>query len=145
MSLDSCHTLTPTASPSSAPIPIGYSPTDASPTARQDVLAPIAPSPRPVNVNNNYDRSAAPTPGWPYASAMRRHSIERPSAYVSDAELLGVADLDDVPFMSEPPPPPRPAEVWLARPLLPPAASQPRRRTPPSRKARSDVRSASKK
>ncbi|CZT25034.1 uncharacterized protein RCC_10762 [Ramularia collo-cygni] len=41
----------------------------------------------------------------------------KPSAYVSDEDLFGN---DDEAYLSEPPPPPRSAEVWMARPLLPP-------------------------
>ncbi|KXS97279.1 hypothetical protein AC578_4578 [Pseudocercospora eumusae] len=52
---------------------------------------------------------------WPAGSDLKKTS--RPSAYVSDEDLFGD---DDEAYLSEPPPPPRSAEVWLARPLLPP-------------------------
>ncbi|EME78531.1 uncharacterized protein MYCFIDRAFT_183913 [Pseudocercospora fijiensis CIRAD86] len=52
---------------------------------------------------------------WPAGSDLKKPS--RPSAYVSDEDLFG--DSDEA-YLSEPPPPPRSAEVWMARPLLPP-------------------------
>jgi len=66
-------------------------------------------------------------------------SSDLPSAYVSDLDLFAdILSLDDnyhdddedmdEPYLSEPPAPPRPAEVWLAQPLLPPVLT-PRRRS----------------
>lgn len=63
--------------------------------------------------------NSQPTACQPFnSSTLRRKSNERPSAYVSDDDLLGA---DDVPYMLQAPPPPRPAEMWL-RPLLPPVS-----------------------
>ncbi|KAL1584097.1 hypothetical protein WHR41_08161 [Cladosporium halotolerans] len=66
-----------------------------------------------------------PTPSacQPFSSSMRRPSSERPSAYVSDDDLLGA---DDAPCMRSAPSPPRPAAAWLARPLLPPVTKSSR-------------------
>lgn len=67
---------------------------------------------------------STPSACQPFSSSMRRPSNnERPSAYVSDDDLLGA---DDAPFMRSAPAPPRPAEMWLARPLLPPVTKSSR-------------------
>ncbi|KAF2482970.1 hypothetical protein BDY17DRAFT_310056 [Neohortaea acidophila] len=64
-----------------------------------------------------------------YSSSMlnKSNSTSRPSAYVSDEDLLGD---DEVECLREAPPPPRTAEHWtagVARPLLPPVVmSKPR-------------------
>jgi hypothetical protein len=69
-----------------------------------------------ASLGPNYN--STPTACQPFSSSlMRRPSNERPSAYVSDDDLLGA---DDAPYMRHAPSPPRPAEMWLARPLLPP-------------------------
>ena len=69
-----------------------------------------------ASLGPNYN--STPTACQPFnSSTMRRPSNERPSAYVCDDDLLGA---DDAPYMRQAPSPPRPAEMWLARPLLPP-------------------------
>lgn len=58
------------------------------------------------------------------SSSLRRYSFKLPSAYISDEDLFGD---DTLGYLSEPPPPPRPAEAFLARPLLPPCVETRRR------------------
>ena len=61
--------------------------------------------------NSSYTYSS-----WPSSSV-------NASAYICGDDLMGeesALDSDDDSYLSEPPPPPRSAEVWLARPLLPP-------------------------
>lgn len=64
--------------------------------------------------------NSQPTACQPFNSSTfaRRMSNNKPTSYVSDDDLLGA---DDVPYMMQAPPPPRPAEMWL-RPLLPPVS-----------------------
>ena len=108
MSFSSSRGSTPSTSPSSRPINISSmsrsSPTDITSTR-----------PSLYSSNSTYQ---------PFGTCLRRPSNERPSAYVSDEDLLGA---DDVQCLREAPPPPRPAEMWLARPLLPPVECKPRR------------------
>jgi len=55
---------------------------------------------------------------------LRKCSTELPSAYITDADLFGDLSVDDdEPYLSEPPAPPRPAEVWFLQPLLPPVVN----------------------
>ena len=58
------------------------------------------------------------------SSNLRRNSFELPSAYISDEDLFGD---DSLGYLSEPPPPPRPEEAFMARPLLPPCVETRRR------------------
>ncbi|GIZ41835.1 hypothetical protein CKM354_000512500 [Cercospora kikuchii] len=88
----------------------------------------------------SYSASTTTNLADPYGSCVgyaSRRSTDRPSAYISDADLFG--DDSDEAWLSEPPPPPRQAEAWLARPLLPPVvAVKPRScRTEPKKKRRS--------
>ncbi|KAF7196605.1 hypothetical protein HII31_01975 [Pseudocercospora fuligena] len=77
---------------------------------------------------------------WPAGSDLKKTS--RPSAYVSDEDLFGD---DDEAYLSEPPPPPRSAEVWLARPLLPPVNPiKPRKCVTEPKKKRSSSSGSSK-
>ncbi|EMC91831.1 hypothetical protein BAUCODRAFT_306219 [Baudoinia panamericana UAMH 10762] len=55
---------------------------------------------------------------------LRKQSFDMPSAYVSDEDLFG-DDLDG--FLDGPPAPPRPADAYLAQPLLPPVTKDRRR------------------
>ena len=69
----------------------------------------------------------------------RSSSGTLPSGYISDEDLF--ADFltmdDDEPYLSEPPAPPRAAEVWLAQPLLPPVVEPRRRSSADQRKLKS--------
>ncbi|KAH9830245.1 hypothetical protein Tdes44962_MAKER09066 [Teratosphaeria destructans] len=60
-----------------------------------------------------------------FSSCIRKRSFDTPSAYISDEDLFGE---DNVQYLREPPAPPRSAEAYLARPLLPPVV-KPRRRS----------------
>jgi hypothetical protein len=59
------------------------------------------------------------------SSTQYKRSFDKVSAYISDEDLFGD---DSSPYLSEPPAPPRPAEAFLAQPLLPPV-TKPRRRS----------------
>ncbi|OQO09340.1 hypothetical protein B0A48_04738 [Cryoendolithus antarcticus] len=69
----------------------------------------------------------------PFTTSLRRPSSERPSSYVSDEDLLGA---DECKYLKKAPLPPRPAEAWCARPLLPPLKS---RRSSSHRHSKKDV------
>ncbi|KAK3067374.1 hypothetical protein LTR53_015793 [Teratosphaeriaceae sp. CCFEE 6253] len=62
-----------------------------------------------------------------HESSIRRRSFGTPSAYVSDEDLYGDFGDEDLPYLNVAPPPPRPAEAYLARPLLPPVTKPSRR------------------
>ena len=146
MSYTSTSSAFTTVSPSgSAPIAIkrttraGSTTSSSNNDSLQDFYLPFAATRRGSSASNISD----------YSSAVRKQGCgveKRPSAYVSDADLLGVDVDDDVPYLSEPPAPPRPAEVWLAQPLLPRVYGRPvRRASPAMRKPRVESHSPSKK
>ncbi|SMR61763.1 unnamed protein product [Zymoseptoria tritici ST99CH_3D1] len=90
----------------------------------------------PSSISNPYSSCAY--------SSWQSSSSGHKSAYVSDEDLWGN---DDEAYLSEPPPPPRSAEVWLARPLLPPVVPiKPRRcSTEPKKERRSSSTSSKRK
>lgn len=107
MSFSSSYGSSPSTSPSScaSSIQIGFTP----PGSR-----PVNSIPVPTTQSSHYSSCAYPS--WP---------SKRPSAYISDEDLFGD---DDAPRLSEPPAPPRPAEMWaVAQPLLPPVTQSRRR------------------
>ena len=108
----------PSTSPSSArSIQIGFTPSGT------DALLDIFPS-ASSSQSAQYSTCTA-YPSWPSGSALKKATSRRPSAYLSDEDLFGD---DDVPYMSDPPPEPRSAQVWaMAQPLLPPVTATRRR------------------
>jgi len=71
------------------------------------------------------------------SSTLRKSSFGTPSAYISDDDLFGA---DDAPYMREAPLPPRPAEAYLVRPLLPSVPKPRRRSSNHSQKAKKDAK-----
>lgn len=117
-STTSAQGATPSTSPSSSyPMKIGFSTPASCVVSTIDDFSAVSMS-----------RSSSQSSNCGYASfgsALYSAASTKPTAYVSDEDLFG--DDGDA-YLSEPPPAPRSAEAWLAKPLLPPVhAVQPRR------------------
>ncbi|KAJ9632425.1 hypothetical protein H2203_000830 [Taxawa tesnikishii (nom. ined.)] len=109
----------------SQPIQIGFTPSGT------DALLDIFPS---APSTSSYASQCA-FPSWPSGSRLfsSQQRMNIPNSYISDEDLFGDLSTpgdDHAPYLTEAPEPPRPAEAWLAEPLLPLIASErPRRRS----------------
>jgi hypothetical protein len=133
MSYSSSRNSTPSTSPSASSsarsIQIGFSPSG---SRAVDVF------PSAASQSSKYSRCAYPS--WPSGGALQV-TDRRPSSYISD--LFGD---DDVPYLSQPPAPPRSAEVWaMAQPLLPPVTKTKRRSSDHNQRRHSKSSSSSKR
>ncbi|KAI7333306.1 hypothetical protein KC315_g4272 [Hortaea werneckii] len=69
-----------------------------------------------ISIGGLARNNSSQTPG--YSSCNQRKRSYTVSSYLSDEDLFGD---DNVPYFNEAPSPPRSAEAYLAKPLLPPA------------------------
>ena len=118
MSATSSQASTPSTSPSTSlssstrPMQIGFTPSGT------DALFDIFHASTPES--SRYSTCAFPS--WPSGLVLKKAHNGRASAYISDEELFGD---DDVPYLKEPPSPPRPTQMWaVAQPLLPPVRTR---------------------